>query len=411
MKSSPLKFCTSENIPTISKKENSINKELDIHEKINNYEQNIINQESNNDYTTPKLTNKVEDISYSKLEMPVSFQLTNGKCIRLQHSEIDSSFFDLENELEDVNEESANQKSSSKPKIILSISSSSSNNYSKNNSNSNKKAPIFIQGKKSQSAQLNKDFKNYGKRRKILPMKFIQRHSRKLGLKFNIEQNNIKNNFNNNSNDIFGQSYKKFHLLKNNIIFNKYKIISANSHFNSTNSEYSPIHIYLPYNKKDDENYKKNLLSYIKENINAKFQAPKSVNHLPNQTEQKFIQTTENLENFYFFVKKKKKIYSTKKIFAIEKNLYCYELIDGENYVDYSHPKKFRFYFDNDIGFDFSWQKPLIETNADDDVESDDEIIELAEKKCQEDLFEGIKNWTKNQRLCRNYCLNQKFMK
>ena len=74
------------------------------------------------------------------------------------------------------------------------------------------------------------------------------------------------------------------------------------------------------------------------------------------------------------------------KVFNTEKNLYNYSLINGKNKMDYEHPKKFRFYFDDDIGFNSSWQSPLIIANGDDDIETDDEVLNMAEEKCMEDL-------------------------
>ena len=118
----------------------------------------------------------------------------------------------------------------------------------------------------------------------------------------------------------------------------------------------------------------------------------------------------EDEANFYL-LKKQKKIYSTKKIFAVEKNLYNYCLIDGKNRVDYSHPVKFRFYFDTDIGFNHSWQSPLIVANGDDDVETDDEVLGMAEEKCMDDLTEGINAWIKSSRLCRNFVLAKRMNK
>ena len=94
----------------------------------------------------------------------------------------------------------------------------------------------------------------------------------------------------------------------------------------------------------------------------------------------------------------------------MEKNLYTYKLINGHIYVDFDHPKKFKFFFDNDIGFDKSWQSPLITANGDDDVETDDEVLGMAEEKCKEDLDEGITSWNKSNRMCRNFLLAKRLI-
>ena len=91
--------------------------------------------------------------------------------------------------------------------------------------------------------------------------------------------------------------------------------------------------------------------------------------------------------------------------------MYNYYLIDGKNRVDYAHTVKFRFFFDNDIGFNHSWQSPLIVANGDDDVETDDEVLGMAEEKCMDDLVEGINTWNKSARLCRNYVLAKRLNK
>ena len=86
-------------------------------------------------------------------------------------------------------------------------------------------------------------------------------------------------------------------------------------------------------------------------------------------------------------------------------------MANGKNRVDYSNPVKFRFYFDNDIGFNHSWQSPLIVANGDDDVETDDEVLGMAEEKCMDDLVEGINTWNKSARLCRNFVLGKRMNK
>ena len=336
---------------------------------------NIIIEENNKEelkskscYKTP-FVSKNNDKSYSKLEMPISYQLTNGKCIRLRNSQRDNNIYDGENEINNIG-------------LILDSKSSHSSQIDDS----------FLINKNQKKTSLSKDnnsLSNYGKNKCIYPMKFVKHHQQKL-----IKEESQK---------VFVNEmkiYKKFNLMVNpSYKYNK-KFIS------------SPIHKYLPYCKKDDEKYKNNLISYIRNETPGLNGGAKSVscvfaNYMNNNNNEK-----PNEDDVpFFFMKKKKKIYSTKKIYAAEKDLYSYCLIDGKNRIDYEHPKKFRFYYDNDIGFSSSWQSPLIIANGDDDVETDDDVLNMAEEKCMEDLVEGINTWNKSSRLCRNYILVKKLNK
>ena len=337
---------------------------------LNNKEEN----RSKSCYKTPYNSKNV-DISYSKMEMPISYQLTNGKCVRLRDSQRSREYYgyNFENEM--------NNNAS------LKVASKSSNTSQINNSfmiNNNQKERAVTKG--------NNSLFNYGKSFTIYPMKFIKHHQKKLFK----DESQKEWQIDKIDNEI--KSYKKFNLMINpSYKYNK-KFIS------------SPIHKYLPYCKKNDEKYKKNLILYIRNEAQGQIGGAKSVSCV-------FAKYAKNNNNEkpkeddiqFFLMKKKKKIYSTKKIFSAEKELYNYCLIDGKNRVDYKNPKKFRFFFDNDIGFNYSWQSPLILANGDDDVETDDEVLNMAEEKCMDDLVEGINAWNKSSRLCRNFVLAKKF--
>ena len=58
-------------------------------------------------YKTP-YNSKNEEFDYSKMEMPVSYQLTNGKCIRLRNSQYSKSLYECENEKLNLYEQSRN---------------------------------------------------------------------------------------------------------------------------------------------------------------------------------------------------------------------------------------------------------------------------------------------------------------
>ena len=355
-------------------KNNSTNTQEKIERSIlsnNNKEE----KRSKSCYKTPYISNN-EDISYSKMEMPVSYQLTNGKCVRLRNSQRTKNYYDYNN-TENENEQN---------NISYNMYSKSSNTSQIDNS--------FIVNKKEREktfSKSNNSLINYGKSNCIYPLKFVKHHQKKL---FKEESQKVMQSNDNKDNEI--KTYKKFNLMIN----PSYKY---NTKFLS-----SPIHKYLPYCKKNDEQYKKNLISYIR-NKAPNIDGAKSVScAFARYAKNNYNEKPKQDDKLFFFLKKKKKIYSNKKVFAAEKNLYNYSLIDGKNMVDYKHPKKFRFFFDSDIGFNYSWQSPLIVANGDDDVETDEEVLNMAEEKCMDDLVEGINTWNKSSRLCRNYVLVKK---
>jgi hypothetical protein len=324
--------------------------------KINNIVLKKEEKEENNDiYETPLNSKNNEDISYSKIEMPISYQLTNGRCIRLRNSQRSKNLYDNISSIK--------------------IDSKSSNSSIMDNN--------IIIHKNEKTKSLSKDsLFSYGKKKYIYPMNFIKHHRKKL-----MKEEKIKEFI-----DEKKESYKKYNLMINpSYKYNK-KFIS------------SPIHKYLPYCKKNDEEYKKNLISYIRNESNSGAKTVSCI-YADYVNNNNFV---EEKDLIFYSLKKKRKIYSTKKVFAVEKNLFSYCLINGKNKVDYNHPNKFMFYFDNDIGFNFSWQSPLIIANGDDDVETDDEVLNMAEEKCMDDLIEGINSWNKSSRLCRNYLIQKK---
>ena len=339
-------------------------------------------------YKTP-YNSKNEDLDYSKMEMPVSYQLTNGKCIRLRNSQQSKSFIETENEKLNLYERPQSiHNNNCDISIKLNIESKSDNNEINHD-----KSIITINNRKliEDESKSRNSLISYGRNNYIYPMKFIKHHKKKYLKELSQESKRESKSER--------KTYKKFDLMVNpSYKYNK-KFIS------------SPIHKYLPYCKKDDEVYKKNLIRYIRTEAPNLLGGAKSIGGIF----AKYVKNNENKnkedENYFYLLKKQKKIYSTKKIFAVEKNLYNYSLIDGKNRVDYSHPRKFNFYFDRDIGFNQSWQSPLIIANGDDDVETDDEVLGMAEEKCMDDLVEGINTWHKSSRLCRNFVVANRLNK
>ena len=379
-------FISEKDLKTSPKKTKTQNKEdISKNKNIYYYSKKFVEDkeldQSKYCYKTP-YNSKNEDLDYSKMEMPVSYQLTNGKCIRLRNSQQSKYLNESDNERLNLYErqQSIHNNNNGDISINLNIESKSDNNEINYHNDM-----ITINNR-----QLNEDdsksrnsLVSYGKNNNIYPMKFIKHH--KKILEKELSQNSIRGSQSER------KTYKKFDLMVNpSYKYNK-KFIS------------SPIHKYLPYCKKDDEVYKKNLIKYIRTEAPNLLGGAKSIDGIF----AKYVKNNGNKnnedENNFYLLKKQKKIYSTKKIFAVEKNLYNYSLIDGKNRVDYSHPRKFNFYFDRDIGFNQSWQSPLIIANGDDDVETDDEVLGMAEEKCMDDLVEGINTWHKSSRLCRNF--------
>ena len=339
-------------------------------------------------YKTP-YNSKNEDLDYSKMEMPVSYQLTNGKCIRLRNSQQSKSFIETENEKLNLYERPQSiHNNNCDISIKLNIESKSDNNEINHD-----KSIITINNRKliEDESKSRNSLISYGRNNYIYPMKFIKHHKKKYLKELSQESKRESKSER--------KTYKKFDLMVNpSYKYNK-KFIS------------SPIHKYLPYCKKDDEVYKKNLIRYIRTEAPNLLGGAKSVGGIFAKYVKNNEKKNKEDENNFYLLKKQKKIYSTKKIFAVEKNLYNYSLIDGKNRVDYSHPRKFNFYFDRDIGFNQSWQSPLIIANGDDDVETDDEVLGMAEEKCMDDLVEGINTWHKSSRLCRNFVIANRLNK
>ena len=178
---------------------------------LNDHFENNIKEEirSKSCYKTPDIS-KNEDISYSKMEMPISYQLTNGRCVRLRDSQRTKNYygFNLENEMNNIDSKSSN---------ISQIN----NSFMLNNNH-----------KESSVTKSMNSLLNYGKNDIIYPMKFVKHHQKKLFKDESQRERQIDNEI---------KTYKKFNLMINpSYKYNK-KFIS------------SPIHKYLPYCKKNDE--------------------------------------------------------------------------------------------------------------------------------------------------------------
>ncbi len=168
-------------------------------------------------------------------------------------------------------------------------------------------------------------------------------------------------------------NYKEYNLVKNS--FAKLKCST-------------PIHEFLPYYYKNNEQYKAKLFEFIKDS--KKCQEKKEFNKEISVNKTFFKNHSSIIDEESSLRKKFKKIYSPKKLFVSETKFYKTKIINGINKILLNKSKKFDIFFDKDIGFDKKWQKPLEETNKEDDaVESDDETIKKAVKNVYKDIEEG----------------------
>ena len=132
----------------ISEEESTPQKnESRIDSKINNIVIRKEEKDENKDiYETPFNSKNNEDISYSKIEMPISYQLTNGRCIRLRNSQRSKNIYDNISSIK--------------------IESKSSNSSIMDNN--------IIIHKNEKTKSLSKDsLFSYGKKKYIYPMNFI----------------------------------------------------------------------------------------------------------------------------------------------------------------------------------------------------------------------------------------------
>ena len=87
-------------------------------------------------YKTP-YNSKNEEFDYSKMEMPVSYQLTNGKCIRLRNSQYSKSLYECENEKLNLYEQSRNITNNNYKDMELNLNVESKSSDYANNIDSN----------------------------------------------------------------------------------------------------------------------------------------------------------------------------------------------------------------------------------------------------------------------------------
>ena len=193
---------------------------------------------------------------------------------------------------------------------------------------------------------------------------------------------NIK--FNNNNKIKSPKTYKKFGL---------------SVRVDMPNSPSDQTHRFLPLKYKNDEKYKTRLFKYLRkpQNPHNKTETCKFVKF--NKHSQHF---DGNMSKYYdSFGMKMRKVSSEKKVYEAH-----HSFEDNRAYVDHKgqHPPQyFKFYSDKDIGFTAKWQKQLKATQMDDDVETDEDQLNAAERHIKREVGEGIRSFIKNKKNVRNF--------
>ena len=109
----------------------------------------------------------------------------------------------------------------------------------------------------------------------------------------------------------------------------------------------------------------------------------------------------ESIMECNLFNRKRKIVHSVKKIYASE-----IDLVDPLTF----QTKKFRIFKDSDIGINEDWQKYLKESKADEDIPTDEELINNATKFVHNNLLESITYLYNNRdsNAVNNICFMQK---
>lgn len=140
--------------------------------------------------------------------------------------------------------------------------------------------------------------------------------------------------------------------------------------------EYQEKNLVVPIEKKNDENFK--LLTIKK--MKKKFLLP--LYKSAKKYEDINIESRKSLDAAieYSLVKKKKIVHSTKKNFYIILTLYD---SDGNE-------EQFPLFKDNDIGIYEYWQAHIVESKADEDIDTDDEQLEIANTFTSKELQDAL---------------------
>ncbi len=187
----------------------------------------------------------------------------------------------------------------------------------------------------------------------------------------------------------YGKSLKSREKWKTQTVQNTPKIQNPFIKFKEYDSNKEFSHEFIPREMLNNEAYKTLLCKKVFKN--PKFKTNKTY------TKEDFItlDDSDKLQKDFTSLIKRTKISSTKVLYSGQFNL-C------------THEKKmvsFNFYRDEDIGMDEEWQKFIIESRVDEDVETDEETLEKLDQIVFNDLLEGI-NELKNSQFSPDFLLH-----
>ena len=136
---------------------------------------------------------------------------------------------------------------------------------------------------------------------------------------------------------------------------------------------YQQKHMVVPINRKDDEGFKLLTMKNIKKKSLPVYKSAKKIED---------IEARKELDSAieYSIVKKKAITHSVKK------NLYIIHRLYDEEDKEY----KFPLFKDADIGINQYWQNHLVESNEDEDIDTDEEVLESAVSCTLSELEEAL---------------------
>jgi hypothetical protein len=195
----------------------------------------------------------------------------------------------------------------------------------------------------------------------------------------------------------FSPKNKRYFHYKHLLDKSNYLTYGLHKNLNSSPSSQFPnliSHEYLPLQYKNDEQYKLKLYKFIRP---SKFSDSRTATCKYAEYSRNALHFDGNItkyENMFCVYRKHKRVNSCRKPYQSEQVLY-----DGKNV------NRFRMFLDKDIGFNYKWQRPIhtSENNEDEDVETDNEQRELAERYCVMEIDDGIKMFNRNRKVARNY--------
>jgi hypothetical protein len=170
--------------------------------------------------------------------------------------------------------------------------------------------------------------------------------------------------------------------------FKETKVMLSSQQSNATATESllegltKKINFNIPKEKTNDEKYKILALKKIRKSTHKDNKsASKMDDALKNKDQNLNDNYPESLMQCNLHNKRRKIVHSVKKIYASE-----ITLIDPTSFEE----KRFKIFKDSDIGINQDWQKYLKESKADEDVPTDDELLENATKFVHNNLLESI---------------------